>query len=77
MNTVYYFKNIYGDYRFSNGIFRPDGEGAAQYLAQLREEGKEVERLYPDISEDRAKICEVFGYRSDTSWRELYYDLFE
>lgn len=76
METIYYYKTFDGCWKFSTGATRDD-EKVSQYLRTLRYSGREVERLYPDIPEQFAKICEVFGYSRNTDWRQIYHDCAE
>jgi hypothetical protein len=76
METIYYYKTYDGAWRFSSGVTRTD-ENAAQYLRMLRYAKKEAVRLYPDSPEDKAKICEVFGYDRNIDWKDIYHDCVE
>ena len=76
MEIIYYFKTFDGVWHFSTGITRTD-EKVSQYLRMLGYAKKEVRRLYPDIPEDKAKICEVFGYRQDLTWQDIYNSIYE
>jgi len=77
MDTIYYYKTFDGLWRFSTGVHREDDNRASQYLRMLQYSGREVQRLYPDNSEDKAKICEVFGYDRNLSWQDIYHDCIE
>ena len=76
MDTIYYYKTFDGCFRFSTGVTHDD-QDVPQYLRTLRNSGCEVERLYPDVPRDFAKICEVFGYSRNTDWRQIYHDCAE
>ena len=76
METIYYYKDYDGVWHFSTGVTRTD-ETASQYLRMLRYSHKEVSCLYPDIPEDRARICELFGYNPSITWKDIYHNNFE
>lgn len=76
METIYYYKNYFGDFIFSTGEKLTD-QDVSPFLRRLRRSGQEAVRLYPNEPADKAMICRVFGYRNDLTWKEIYHDCAE